>query len=163
MRQIHRVAFIRINVHFELAGRGEAHEQILQDRGTGALDAEMDAVAILDAVVLTISWPHMRMALVANYAAGQLDHARRPHQVAAGRIAMIAALAHWDVQSERNRVRKCQFHLAVIAAGAEDAQVRDHPVPRAYDRDHLLGGEEPVLIEPLVRLELMASAEKPLE
>src|SRR5262249_25480423 len=86
----------------------------------------------------------------------------RAHQIAAGRVAMVAALAHRNVQAERDGIGERQFHLAVIAARAEDAQVWNHALPRADDRYHLIGGEEPVLIEPLMRLELMTFAEGPL-
>ena len=93
----------------------------------------------------------------------QLDHAGGAHQPAAGRIAMVAALAHRNVQAQRDRVREGQLDLAVIAAGAENAQVRDHPLPRADDGHGFLRGEEAVLVEPFERRELVALAEQAFE
>ena len=39
---------------------------------------------------------------------------------------MVAALAHRHVEAQRDRVGEGQLDLAVVAARAEDAQVRDH-------------------------------------
>ena len=59
---------------------------------------QVQAIAVLDAVMLQIPRAHVDVAFVPNDAFGHLDHAGRPHQVAAGRIAMVAALAHRNVK-----------------------------------------------------------------
>jgi len=52
----------------------------------------------------------------------------------------------------------------MIAARAEDSQVRDHALAWPDHRDRfLLGGEEAVLIQPLEWLQLMAFAEEAFE
>ena len=127
------------------------------------LTRRLQPVAVLDAVIGRVRRPHVDVPLVADDAALQLDHAGRAQQVAAGRIAVVAALAHRHVEAQRDRVGEGQLHLAVIAARAEDAQVRDHAVPRADDRHRLLGREEAVLVERLVRRQLMALAEQPFQ
>ena len=65
-----------------------------------ALDPQVQAVAVLDAVVGRVRRPHVDVPLVADHAALQLDHAGRAHQVAARRVAVVAALAHRDVEAQ---------------------------------------------------------------
>src|SRR5438105_765578 len=98
------------------------------------------------------------MAFVPDYASFQLNHPRRTHEIAAGRVTMVAASAHRRVQTQRNRVRKGQLDLAVIAARAEDPQIRNDPLSGADDGHRFLSREEAILIEPLERLHLMALA-----
>ena len=89
-----------------------------------AIDPQVQPIAILDAEMGRVRRPDVDVPLVPDHAPLQLDHARRAEQVAAGRIAVVAALANRDVQSQRDGIGEGQLHLAMIAAGAEDAQVR---------------------------------------
>src|SRR6516164_448908 len=123
----------------------------------------MQPIAVLHAVIGRVAGPHMHVPFVADDALFQARQAGRADQVSAGRIAVIAALAHRDVQAEHDRFGECQLDLAVIAAWAQDADVGDHPLPRSYHRHGFLGGEEAVLVEPLERRELMALAEQALQ
>src|SRR6186997_402609 len=51
----------------------------------------------------------------------------------------------------------------MVATRTKNAQVRNHPLPRADDRQRLLGGKESILIKPLHRFELMALAKETLQ
>ena len=101
--------------------------------------------------------------LVADHAALQPDHAGRAHEIGARRIAVVAALAHRHVQAQRHRVGEGQLHLAVVAAGAEDAQIRDQAMTRADQRHRFLRREKAVLVERLERRQRPALAEQPLQ
>src|SRR5262249_50378987 len=101
--------------------------------------------------------------LVPDHAPRQLDHPRRAKEPAAGRIAVVAALSHWHVQAQRDRVGERQLDLAVVPARPEDAEVWNHPVPRAGDGNGFLRREETVLVERLVNVQLVPLAEKPFE
>ena len=50
-----------------------------------------------------------------------------------------------------------------VAARAEDADARDHPLPGADHRDRLVGGEVGRLVERLHRRELVARAEEDVD
>ena len=159
----HRVAFIRVDMHFELARRRQADEQVFQDRGAIALDPQVQTVAVLDAVLRGVRWAHVNVPFVTDDAAFQADHAGGTEQVRTGRIAVVAALAHRDVQAEHARLGKRQLDLAVIAARAEDAKVGDHPLAWTEQRHRLLRREEAVLVQRLVGRQLVAEAEKAFE
>ena len=81
MRQIHRVAFIRVQMHFQLRCGREAHQQVFEHRRAGALDPQVHAVAVLDAVIRRVGGAYVDVALVADDAACQLDHARGAEEV----------------------------------------------------------------------------------
>jgi hypothetical protein len=59
---------------------------------------------------------------------------------------MVATAPDGDFEAEGDGVRKSQLHLAMIPAGAEDAQVGDRAVAGANDRHGLLGREKTVLV-----------------
>ena len=59
-----------------------------------------------------------RLDLVADDAALQLDHAGGAEEPAAGRVAVVAALAHRHVEAEGDGVGERQLDLAMIAARA---------------------------------------------
>src|SRR5439155_20511644 len=56
-----------------------------------------------------------------------------------------------------------QLDLTMVATGAEDSQIWNHPMSGTDDRDHLLGGKKSILVQRLVRRQLMASAEQTLQ
>src|SRR5262249_14842361 len=118
---------------------------------------------VLDAVISRIGWADVDVALVADDAARQLDHAGRTHQPATGRVAVVAALAHRHVQAEGDGVGESQLHLAMVAARTENSQVGDHPVPWTDNGHGLLGREEAVLVQRLVGRQLVALAEQALQ
>ena len=106
---------------------------------------------------------HVHVPFMPDHAGRQLDHAGGTEQIAAGRIAMVTALAHRDVHPQRDGVGEGQLDLAVIAAGPQDAQARDHAAAGADDRHGFLGGEETVLVKRLVGRQLVADAEQAFE
>ena len=56
-----------------------------------------------------------------------------------------------------------EFDLVEVPARAENAEIGNHPTARADERDRLLRCELPVLIEPLVNLQLVAWAKERLD
>src|SRR5262245_57476490 len=95
VRQIDRVPLVGVDVHLQPRVGRQANEQILQHRGAAALDAEVHAVTVLDAVVRRVGRADVDMPLVPDHAAREFYHPRRAEQPAAGRIAVVAALSHW--------------------------------------------------------------------
>ena len=98
-----------------------------------------------------------------DHAARQLDHALGPQEPAARRVAMIAASAHGGVDAQRDRVGERELHLTVVAAWTEDSKVGDHAMAGTDDGHGFLAGEEAVLVERLVRSQLVAGAEEALQ
>src|SRR5262245_36707503 len=69
VRQIHRVALVRVDVDLQLARGGEPHEEVLQHRRAGATHPQVQPAAVLDAVILGVARPHVDVAFVADHAA----------------------------------------------------------------------------------------------
>ena len=89
----------------------------------------------------------MDVPLGADDAFGQLHHARGADEHATGRAGDLAAGPHGQVDAQRNPVGEGQLHLAVVARGAEHANVGQHAATRADDHHRLCGGVEAVLVE----------------
>ena len=83
-----------------------------------------------------------------------------PRIVMPGVPSWIAADAQGQIDAEVNAVGVAQLDLRVIARRAEDANVGDDPLPRADERDELLGGELAFLVKIFELGELGAGAEE---
>src|SRR5579875_1564901 len=76
---------------------------------------------------------------------------------------MIAAPTYRNIQAQHNSVGKSQLHLTVIAAWSENAQAGNHAMPRPDQCHSLLSSDETVLVERLIRRQLVAFAEEALQ
>ncbi len=78
------VALVRVQMHFQFRRRRQPDQQAFQHRRAVAVDPQVEAVAVLDAVVGRIRRTHVNVALVTDDAALHADHAGRPEQIAPG-------------------------------------------------------------------------------
>ena len=83
---------------------GVAPPIVLESTHERALDVV--ELAELDAIPGRVRRAHVNVPLVPNDAALQVDHPRGPEQIAAGRIAMIAALPYRRIDAERDGIGK---------------------------------------------------------
>ena len=96
----------------------------------------------------------------ADHALGQLEKAGGAHEHAAGRALDVAGAAHRNVETQGDGVGEGELDLVEVAAGAENAEIGDHAAARADERDGFLGRELALLIQPFLRMELVALAEE---
>ena len=106
---------------------------------------------------------HVNVAHGPDHSFWYLEEAGRAHQHAARRVLDVAGNPQRNIEAKRDRIRVSQLHLVQVPAGAENAEIGNDPAPRANQRDRFLGRELPVLIQPLVRLQLVAAPEKPFD
>ena len=145
------VAFVGVDVDFELGVFVGPHEQVFKDdRALRRFDPQPHEVAVLHAVVRGVIEIHVDVAGGADHTFAQLDDALGADEHAAGSPLDVAAVADRGVDAERDGVGKGQLDLAVRTSGAKHAHRRQHSPPRADDHHCLLGGIKTVLIQRLL-------------
>ena len=157
------VAFVGVDVDFELEAVVHAHEQFIERDGAGAADLQVHLVTRFHAMVVRVRRVHVDMAQRADDAVRHLKKSSRPHEHPTESALDVAGSAKRQIKAERDAVRVGEFDLVQSPAGTEDAEIGDHAAAWADERHGLLRGELSFLIQPLVNLELMTLAEERLD
>ena len=145
---------------FEFEGGVDAHDQVVEGHAEVAVDLEFHHVEMLHAVVGGIVRVHVDVGLGADDAFVHFEVTVGAHQHAAGSAGDVARHLGGDVEAERDGVGEGEFDLVQVAAGAEEAKVRDHAAARSNESDGFLSGVLAVLIEALHRSQLMTRTEE---
>jgi len=158
------VGFVSVDVNLKLEGGIDAGDEVVKAGvAAGRGDFEGDFIEMFDAVMPGVVGRHVNVTGGADDAVFHFQHAFWPEDVAAGGAVDIAGHADGNVHAELDGVGESELDLGKIAAGAENAKVRDDAAARADEGDGLLGGELAFLIEPLVDGKLSAGAEEEFE
>src|SRR5262245_55169484 len=102
--QIAGVAFVSVDVDFELKTFVHADEMFLQDHGARAAYFQGHVLAVFHAIKLRILRMHVDVPQRANHSVLHLKKARRAHQHGAGRAFDVAGQPQRNVKSQRDRV-----------------------------------------------------------
>src|SRR5262249_28735511 len=99
--QIDCVTLVGVEMHLELDVLAGTDQKVFEDRRTSSrFDPQVHPLAVLDSIRFQVGWAHVNVPLGADYAGGQLDYPLGAHKNAPGRIVMIAAAAHRQVDPQ---------------------------------------------------------------
>ena len=97
---------------------------VVERQARFAPDAQLHAVALLDAKMLSLRGIHVHVNCGTNYAFLQFDNAFGPDDDGARRAVNVSGKADGNVtDAEHNGVCECELDLGALANGPQNAKV----------------------------------------
>jgi hypothetical protein len=157
------VAFVGVEVNFQLNAFSGADGEVFEDCGTAwRFNSQMDKITVFDTVVFKIFRAHVDVSHGTNHALLEFDNAVGSHEHTAGGALDVTTDANREINAKRNAVGESEFDLRVAAAGAEHSNVGKHSPARTNHCHGFLCRVVAVLVEVFFGCQLRTWAKQDL-